>query len=97
MGIVNRVLPSEGFDAGWFEFARSVANGPRGALAGMKANVRDAMALPFDEALAAEARRMVESSTTADHKAAVRAWLAGTDPVFGSTPAPGALGESGGS
>lgn len=92
LGMVNRVLPSAEFADGWFAFARSIGHGPQGTIAAMKRNVIDAMTLPLGDALAAEARRIVHSSTTADHKTAVRAWLAGTDPIFaegtgGSEPA----------
>jgi hypothetical protein len=59
----------------------------------MKRNVIDAGTLPLTDALIAEARRIVHSSTTADHKTAVRAWLAGTEPVFAAGPAdPAAAG-----
>ena len=42
---------------------------------GMKANVRDSQRLLIGEYLSIESARMVNSSSTADHKAAVKAWF----------------------
>jgi 2-(1,2-epoxy-1,2-dihydrophenyl)acetyl-CoA isomerase len=81
--MVNRVVEQATFADEWFAMARTVAYGPQSAIAAMKRNVRDAVGMALLEALRRESERMVASTRTADHKAAVKAWLDGTEPVFG--------------
>jgi len=87
LGLVNRVVPDDEFAAAWTEWARELAAGPTGAIAGMKANVRDALRLPLAGALPLETARMVESAGSADHREAVRALRERRPPRF---PAPDA-------
>lgn len=75
LGLVNRVVPDYDFADAWREWAAELAQGPAVAHALMKANVRDATAMPLDGFLPKETERQVLSSRTADHKEAVRAWL----------------------
>ncbi len=82
LGLVNRVVTDDEFAAAWFAWARELASGPTGAIAGMKANVHDALRMPLGDALAAETRRMVASAGTAEHREAVRAWRERRPPVF---------------
>lgn len=85
LGLVNRVVPDADFESAWTSWARELAHGPTGAIAGMKANVRDALHLPLDDVLPIETRRMVESGRSADHREAVQAIRERRPPRF---PAP---------
>ena len=58
------------------DWAAEIAAGPTAAFGGTKANVLDARQLPLTEALRIESERMVRSSLTSEHRAAVRAWMA---------------------
>jgi enoyl-CoA hydratase/carnithine racemase len=80
--VVNRVVADDEFAAAWITWARELAAGPTGAIAGMKANVHDALRMPLGDALAAETERMVASGGTAEHREAVRAWRERRPPVF---------------
>jgi len=82
LGLTNRVAPAEGFDTAWRQWAATFAAGPRDAIALMKENVREALVEPLDRALEGESMRMVMSARTADHKEAVRAWIAKREPDF---------------
>jgi 2-(1,2-epoxy-1,2-dihydrophenyl)acetyl-CoA isomerase len=82
LGLVNRVVPDGEFADAWITWARELASGPTGAIAGMKANVHDALRMPLGDALTAETRRMVASGGTAEHREAVRAWRERRPPVF---------------
>jgi 2-(1,2-epoxy-1,2-dihydrophenyl)acetyl-CoA isomerase len=76
LGLVNRVVADEEFADGWMAWARDFASGPTGAITGMKANVHDAMGLSLADALPRETGRMVASGRTAEHREALRAWMA---------------------
>ncbi len=86
IGMVDRVVAPDGFEAAWREYARTFAAGPRTALGLMKANVLDAHRLSLADAIAVESERMVASSQTEDHREAVRAWIDKRPPVFGRRP-----------
>jgi 2-(1,2-epoxy-1,2-dihydrophenyl)acetyl-CoA isomerase len=75
LGVFNAVLPAESFSDAWPQWVSKFANAPKSSSMGMKANVRDSQALPIGEYLSIESARMVNSSSTADHKAAVKAWF----------------------
>jgi 2-(1,2-epoxy-1,2-dihydrophenyl)acetyl-CoA isomerase len=76
LGLFNRVVDDPELPAAALRWAAQIAAGPTDAFAGTKANVRDAQSLPLEQALAAESERMVRSGMTAEHRAAVKAWLA---------------------
>lgn len=82
-GLANRVVPDGEFADAWRHWAAELASGPAAAHALMKANVRDAVAMPLDRFLPKETERQVLSSRTADHVEAVRAWLEKRQPEFG--------------
>ncbi len=84
IGMVDRVVPADGFEVAWREQARTFAAGPRTALGLMKANVLDAHRLTLSDAIAVESQRMVASSQTDDHREAVRAWIEKRPPQFGN-------------
>jgi 2-(1,2-epoxy-1,2-dihydrophenyl)acetyl-CoA isomerase len=74
LGLVNRVVADSEFADTWMAWAAELASGPTAAIAGMKANVHDALELTLAEALPAETQRMIASRGTPDHREAVRAW-----------------------
>ena len=74
LGLVNRVVPDDGFADAWMAWAQELASGPTEAFAGMKANVHDAAHLSLAEALPRETGRMVASGRSEHHREAVRAW-----------------------
>lgn len=84
LGVVDEVVDDADFARAWRAAADVFALGPQPAVPFMKRNVREALKLPFAEYLPREARRMVESGRSADHREAVRAWLDKRDPVFGA-------------
>ncbi|WP_040795944.1 enoyl-CoA hydratase/isomerase family protein [Nocardia higoensis] len=76
LGLFNRVVEDAELSAAALDWARELAAGPRLAWARIKANVAQAQYLSLAEALPLESERMVRSGATAEHKDAVRAWLA---------------------
>jgi enoyl-CoA hydratase/carnithine racemase len=82
IGLVNRVVADEKLRDEAFEFAKSLANGPRVALRNMKDNLDDALHIDYATALHREAERLVQASRTADHKEAVQAFVEKRKPVF---------------
>jgi 2-(1,2-epoxy-1,2-dihydrophenyl)acetyl-CoA isomerase len=82
IGLVNRIVPDDKLQAEAFEFAKSLANGPRVALRNMKDNLDDALHIDYPTALHREAERLVQASRTADHKEAVQAFVEKRKPVF---------------
>jgi enoyl-CoA hydratase/carnithine racemase len=82
IGLFNRVVPDASLRDEAFAFARSLAAGPRLALAAMKDNLDEALRIDFDAALVNEARRLVATSRSADHREAVRAFVEKRPPVF---------------
>lgn len=85
IGMFNRVVPDANLMEEAFALAKSLADGPRLALAAMKDNLDEAPQIDFAEALDREAERMVRASTTADHKEAVRAFMEKRKPRFTGT------------
>jgi len=75
LGLVNRVVDDTDLWPAAMGWASAFAAGPRAAHRLMKQNVSDALQLPLREAITTEADRMVQSSTTDDHRRAVAAWL----------------------
>jgi len=82
IGLFNRVVPDGSLREEAFAVARSLAAGPRLALAAMKDNLDEALRIDFDAALVNEARRLVAASRSADHGEAVRAFVEKRPPVF---------------
>ena len=82
LGIVNRIVPFDDLAAESRGLALELANGPRAALRYMKKNVNRAVLGSLRNSLAAEAKGMVRSVRTADHKEAVRAFMEKRAPRF---------------
>ena len=86
LGLVDRVVDDADFPSAWRAWSAELASGPKAAIGCMKQNVGDAAHLPFADAIAAEAVRMVASAQTDDHREAVRAWVDKREPRFGRPP-----------
>jgi enoyl-CoA hydratase/carnithine racemase len=82
IGLFNRVVPDDVLRTEAFDLARTMANGPAVALAHIKDNLDEAAHIELDAALQREARRLVLSSRTEDHREAVRAFVEKRPPVF---------------
>ncbi len=81
-GVVNRVFPDAEFEAGWRAFAQKIASGPVLANRAIKENINRALIADLATCLDAEAANMVSTMGSADHRAAVAAFMAKTDAVF---------------
>jgi 2-(1,2-epoxy-1,2-dihydrophenyl)acetyl-CoA isomerase len=75
LGLANRVVADGELPEEARRWAMRLAAGPRTAHRFIKENIEDALRLPLAGAIAAESARMVASSQTEEHRAAVRAWL----------------------
>lgn len=82
MGLLNMVVPPESVLEVATELARQLAAGPTAAYACIKESVRFAADSTLVEALAKEDELQTRAGRTADHAAAVRAFLSKTPPVF---------------
>jgi enoyl-CoA hydratase/carnithine racemase len=82
LGLVNRVVSDADFREAAFALAKSLAEGPSQAFAGMKDNLDHALAANFLDSLDQEADHMARSARTTDHKEAVRAFIDKRKPVF---------------
>jgi 2-(1,2-epoxy-1,2-dihydrophenyl)acetyl-CoA isomerase len=82
IGLVNRVVPDADLRDVAFALARSLAEGPSQALAGMKDNLDLALTADLVNSMDQEAEYMVRSTRTTDHKEAVRAFVDKRKPVF---------------
>ena len=82
IGLINRVVPDAQLMESALTLAKSLADGPRLALAAMKDNLDDAMHVDFATACDREAERMIRISLSADHREAVRAFTEKRSPTF---------------
>jgi enoyl-CoA hydratase/carnithine racemase len=82
LGLVNRVVADAELRDVAFALARTLAEGPSQAFAGMKDNLDHALAANLLESMDQEAEYMVRSVQTADHREAARAFVEKRKPVF---------------
>jgi len=82
LGLVNRVLPDEGFEDAAVMFCHELASRAPIALRYMKENVNRALGATLAEALDAEAAAMVRTMGTADHREAAAAFVEKRPPQF---------------
>jgi 2-(1,2-epoxy-1,2-dihydrophenyl)acetyl-CoA isomerase len=82
MGLLTMVVPADSVLEVASELAGRLAAGPTAAYACLKESVRFAADSTLLEALAKEDELQTRAGQTADHAAAVRAFLAKTPPVF---------------
>ncbi len=82
LGLVNRVLPDDGFAEAALAFCHDLASRAPIALRYMKENVNRALGSTLAEALDAEASAMVRTMGTADHREAAAAFVEKRPPEF---------------
>lgn len=82
LGLVNQVLPDEGFDEAALEWCRNLARQAPIAQRLMKENLNRALHCDLATALDAEATNMVRSMSTADHREAAAAFVEKRSPNF---------------
>jgi 2-(1,2-epoxy-1,2-dihydrophenyl)acetyl-CoA isomerase len=82
LGIVNRVLPDDGFAEAALAYCHDLAQRAPIALRYMKENVNRAIGTTLAEALDAEASAMVRTMSTADHREAAAAFVEKRPPEF---------------
>ena len=82
IGLFNRVVPDAHLMESALTLAKSLADGPRLALAAMKDNLDEALHVEFATARDREAERMIRISLSADHREAVRAFTEKRAPIF---------------
>jgi 2-(1,2-epoxy-1,2-dihydrophenyl)acetyl-CoA isomerase len=85
LGIVNVVLPDDGFADAALDYCRSLAERAPIAQRHMKENINRAMSVGLAAALDAEASAMIRTMSTADHKEAAAAFVEKRSPVFGGS------------
>jgi 2-(1,2-epoxy-1,2-dihydrophenyl)acetyl-CoA isomerase len=82
LGIVNRVLDDDDFDAGVADFVSQLASGPGLAFRYMKANLNRALTDDLEECLDQEALGMVRAGRSDDHREGATAFTEKRPPVF---------------
>jgi 2-(1,2-epoxy-1,2-dihydrophenyl)acetyl-CoA isomerase len=81
-GIVNQVLPDDGFEEAALDWCRAIAGQAPIAMRLMKENLNRALTADLAMALDAEAPNMVRSMSTADHREAAAAFVEKRAPIF---------------
>jgi 2-(1,2-epoxy-1,2-dihydrophenyl)acetyl-CoA isomerase len=82
LGLATRVVADEELAPAVAELAGRLAGGPTVAYASIRESVAFAASHGLEESLALETRMMQRTGATADHAAAVRAFVAKQPPVF---------------
>ena len=82
LGMVNRVVSETEFPTAVGELARTLAAGPTLAYGAIRRSVAFSAGHPLSESLAQEADQMAVTGASADHAAAVAAFLAKEKPAF---------------
>ncbi|KGD90191.1 enoyl-CoA hydratase [Achromobacter sp. RTa] len=82
IGLLTEVFSPERLETEVAGIARALASAPRPAIARIKENLNDGMALSLGDVLDRECARHVECVDSSDHKEAVRAFLEKRPPVF---------------
>lgn len=82
LGLVNRVLPDDGFDEAALAYCAELAARPPIALRYIKENIERAVTADLATALDAEAPAMVRSMATEDHREAAAAFVEKREAVF---------------
>jgi 2-(1,2-epoxy-1,2-dihydrophenyl)acetyl-CoA isomerase len=82
LGLATKVVPAADLAAEVGALAARLAAGPTVALGAMRQSVAYAAGHSFEEALEFESAMMTKTGATADHRAAVAAFVAKAKPVF---------------
>ena len=85
LGIVNQVLPDDGFEQAAVDWCQSLAGRAPIAQRLMKENINRALHCDLATALDAEAPNMVRAMGTADHREAAAAFVEKRSPTFTGT------------
>lgn len=97
LGLIDRVVEASDVQSTALNVARGLADGPRHALHGIKANLRDARTFDLLAAMDREVPRHQACGATDDHREAVAAFVEKRPPRFGRNRPPHDIGpeESG--
>jgi 2-(1,2-epoxy-1,2-dihydrophenyl)acetyl-CoA isomerase len=82
LGLVNRVLPDDGFEEAALAYCQALAARPPIALGYIKENIERALVADLATALDAEAPAMARSMSTEDHREAAAAFVEKRQAVF---------------
>ena len=82
LGLVNQVLPAEGFAEAALAWCHNIADQAPIAMEYMKQNLNRALTADLSSALEAEAAAMVRAMSTADHREAAAAFVEKRSPVY---------------
>ncbi len=82
LGLVTQVVSAEDLDGAVSELAQTLAAGPTLAYGSIRRSVAFSAGHPLSESLAQEAEYMALTGASADHRAAVDAFLAKEQPTF---------------
>lgn len=82
LGLATRVVPAEQLAETVGELGARLAAGPTVAYAAIRQSVAYSAGHGFEESLAVESSMMQRTGATADHRAAVRAFVAKENPAF---------------
>ncbi|MGI9595012.1 MAG: enoyl-CoA hydratase-related protein [Acidimicrobiales bacterium] len=82
LGIINKVLPDDGFDQAALDYCNVLADRAPIALKYMKENINRAQLVGLADALDAEAPAMVRTMSSADHREAAAAFVEKRDAIF---------------
>jgi 2-(1,2-epoxy-1,2-dihydrophenyl)acetyl-CoA isomerase len=82
LGLATKVVPADELDATVRELATTLAAGPTLAYGAIRRSVAFSAGHPLSESLAQEAEYMALTGASADHRAAVAAFLAKEKPTF---------------
>lgn len=82
LGLVTSVVPAEEFERAVRDAAQRLAAGPTRSYGAIRQALLTSAATPLQEALAVEEGFMASTGDTADHREAVRAFLAKETPTF---------------
>lgn len=85
--LVNRLIHADSAEADALDLARSLALGPRDAVAMIKQSLRDALLLPEEEALDAALGRAISLGHSPESEEGLRAFLARETPDYASVRA----------
>lgn len=83
LGLLHSIVEQDELPDAAHALASSLANGPRHALAGIKANLREAVGSDLTTCMDAEVVRHMETGLTADHREAVSAFVEKRAPRWG--------------
>jgi 2-(1,2-epoxy-1,2-dihydrophenyl)acetyl-CoA isomerase len=82
LGLVNKVVPPEDFEAAWRSWAADLAAGPTRAYALIKSLANNAATLSLEEQLEAEVDAQAAAGQTKDHLEGVQAFMGKRPAVF---------------